>query len=120
MGVLDEHNRQHTYGNSMGLPTTVVGVSAQQSIDAHNRLVENAGKSVASGGQPIDGRDSLKLAIVFAVATLVLAIVAYMVGGVGAFAIGLIAFGSGIFCAVFAAATLIHGLKAIVAALLKR
>ncbi len=111
MGVLDDHNHQHTYGNSMGPPTSVVGVSAQQSIDAHRRLVESSVSSSATGTVPPGPRVHLTFALVSCAITLIAAIAAYFVGGVGAVAIGLVAVGAGLFSVVFFVAALIEALK---------
>ena len=111
MGVLDAHNHQHTYGNSLGPPTSVVGVSAQQSIDAHNRLVEASGASPATGSASPGSRAHFIFALISAAISLGVAFAAYLVGGVGAVALGLVAFCAGIFAAVFSVAALIDFLK---------
>ena len=111
MGVLDDHNHQHTFGNSLGPPTSAAAVSAQQSIDAHKRLVESAIASPSTGASAPGSRAYLKFALVSAGIGLVVAIAAYVVGGIGAVALGLVAAGAGIFAAVFLVAALIQGLK---------
>lgn len=106
MSVLDEHNRRHTFGNSLGLPTTAVGVSAQMAIDAQKRLVEGGTRS-GSPGRELNGRDYLIAAMISGAITLLAAFAAYAVGGIGAVAIGLIAFAAGMFGVAFTVAALI-------------
>lgn len=108
MGVLDDHNRQHTYGNSLGPPTSVVGVSAQQAIDASKRLQEQGGQG-SSGGQPLRWRDHLKIALVALAMSAVVAVAAYLVGGFGAVALGLVAVVSGLFGSIFLFIALVDG-----------
>jgi len=115
MGVLDEHNRQHTYGNTGGPPTSVVGASAQQAIDAQKRLAEGAGP-VASSGADLRGRDALRLAIGCGVLVAIAVVVAYAVGGMGAVVAGLLAVIAGIIGVVFLVVALINGAKAGVSA----
>lgn len=100
MGALDDHNRQHTYGSTLGPPTSVVGVSAQQAIDANRRLQEQ-GLSGSSVVQPARWRDHLKIAIMALIMCAALVVAAYMVGGIGAAALGLLAFLAGAFGCVF-------------------
>lgn len=111
MGALDDHNHQHTYGNSLGPPTSVAGVSAQQSIDAHRRLAEASASAPATGSVAPGSRAHLTFALVSGGVSLVAAIAAYAVGGIGAVAIGLVAVGAGIFTAVFLVAAVIEILK---------
>lgn len=119
MGVLDEHNRQHTYGNSLGPPNSVVGVSAQLAIDAHQRLVESAGRTPSSG-RPINGVECFYFAIGAGAIALIVVAVAYMLGGIAAVALGLIAFVAGIFAIVFLVAALINGAKSTVSAMISQ
>jgi hypothetical protein len=111
MGVIDDHNRQHTYGNSLGPPTSIVGVSAQQAIDANKRLAEG-GTQNASSGAPLRGKDHLKLALAGLIVSAIFVLAAYIVGGIGAVALGLIAFISGLFGIIFLIAALIDAAKA--------
>lgn len=108
MGVLDEHNHQHTHGSSLGPPTSVVGVSAQQAIDANRRLSETPG-SGASGGRPLRGRQQLRLALGSLVVAAVLALAAYQVGGFGAVALGLVAVIAALLGVIFLVAALFSG-----------
>lgn len=110
MSVLDEHNRQHTYGDSMGPPSSVVGVSAQQAINA-NRPALDAGGSQAPAREPLRGRDHLKLAAWGWAIAAVLAVAAYVVGGFGAVALGLVAFIAAMFGAIFLVGALVSGAK---------
>ncbi len=106
MSALDDHNRQHTYGNSLGPPTSVVGVSAQQAIDANKRgLGESAQSGTATA--PLRWKDHMKLALGGLIVAALAALAAYLVGGIGAVAFGLIAFLSGLFGAAFLIAALI-------------
>lgn len=109
MGALDDHNRQHTYGNSLGPPTSVVGVSAQQAIDANRRLQEQ-GAPASSSGQPVRWRDHLKIAIVALIICAALMVAAYMVGGIGAAALGLVAVVAGLFGGIFLIVALISAI----------
>jgi len=111
MGALDDHNHQHTYGNSLGPPTSAAGISAQQSIDAHNRLVESSMSAPAAGSVAPGARPHLVFAAVSGGIALTAAIAAYVVGGIGAVALGIVALGAGIFAAVFSVAAAIQGLK---------
>lgn len=111
MGALDDHNHQHTYGNSLGTPTSAAGVSAQQSIEAHNRLVESSASAPATGSVAPGWRAQLTFALISGGVSLVAAIAAYAVGGIGAVAIGLVAVGAGLFTVVFSIAAAIEGLK---------
>jgi hypothetical protein len=111
MGALDDHNRQHTYGNSLGPPTSVVGVSAQQAIDANKRLLEQ-GPSGSSSGGPLPGRDHLKLALGALAVSGAFALAAYLVGGFGAVALGLVAVIAAMFGVVFLIGALIGAAKA--------
>mgnify|MGYP000544720488 CR=1 FL=1 len=113
MGVLDDHNHQHTYGNSLGPPTSVVGVSAQQAIDANKRLAD--GGEQGSSGAALKAKDSLRLAIGFGVAALVAVVIAYMIGGIGAVAVGLLAVIAGMIAAIFLVVALINGAKSLAA-----
>lgn len=105
MGILDEHNRQHTYGNSMGPPTTVVGVSAQQSIDAQKRLAE--GRAPSGPGRALTAEESLRYAFITGGFALASAGIGYAIGGPAAFVGGLFAVLAGILCFVFLVASLI-------------
>jgi len=109
MGALDDHNHQHTYGNSLGTPTSAAGVSAQQSIDAHGRLVESAASAPATESVAPGSRAQLVFASISGGISLIAAIAAYVVGGIGAIAIGLVAVIAGIFTAVFLVAAAIQG-----------
>ena len=111
MGALDDHNHQHTYGNSLGPPTSVAGVSAQQSIDAHRRLVESPVSSPATGTGAPGSRAHLTFALVSTTIALVIGIAAYVVGGIGAVALGLVAAAAGLFAVVFFVIALIESLK---------
>ena len=113
MGPLDDHNRQHTYGNTLGPPTSVAGVSAQQAIDAHNRLVGVSASSPPTGSAPPSPRAHLIFALVSAAISLCAAIAAYLVGGIGAIAIGLVALIAGIFASFFLIAALVEFLKSL-------
>lgn len=106
MSALDDHNRQHTIGNSLGPTTSVVGVSAQQAIDANKR---GLGESTRSGTAtaPLRWKDHMKLALGGLLIAALAAIAAYIVGGIGAVALSVIAFLSGIFGASFLIAALI-------------
>jgi len=108
MGALDDHNHQHTYGNSLGTPTSVAGVSAQQSIEAHNRLVESSASAPATASVATGWRAQLTFALISGGISLIAAIAAYVVGGIGAVAIGLVAVIAGLFTAVFLVAAAIQ------------
>jgi hypothetical protein len=110
MGVVDDHNRQHTYGNSLGPPTSVVGVSAQQAIDANKRLLEQGGQG-SSANRPLRGRDHLKVALVALAISAVVALAAYMVGGFGAVALGLVSVISGLLGSIFLIVALVSAIK---------
>lgn len=105
MGVLDDHNQQHTHGGSLGPPTSVVGVSAQQAIDASRRLAAS-GAPESSGARPLRGREQLKLALGSLVVAAGLAFGAYLAGGIGAAALGLLAAIAGLFGVIFLVAAL--------------
>ncbi|HQU49801.1 MAG TPA: hypothetical protein PLM09_11870 [Casimicrobiaceae bacterium] len=109
MGVLDEHNRQHTYGNSLGPPTSVVGVSAQAAIDANRRRSDEGGNS-GSSGAALRWRDHLKIALWALVIAALIALAAYFVGGIGAVALGLVAFVAGLIGISFLVAALVSAL----------
>lgn len=111
MGVLDDHNHQYTYGNSLGPPTSVAGVSAQQSIDAHDRLVAASTSARATGSVAPGPRAHLVFASVSGAVSLAAAAAAYLIGGIGAVALGLVAVAAGSFTAVFLVAALIEFLK---------
>lgn len=111
MGVLDDHNRQHTYGDSLGPPTTVVGVSAQQAIDANRRPLD-AGTQGAPSGRALRGGEHLKLAIGGFIVAAVFVVAAWIVGGFGAVALGLLALIAGVFGVCFLVAALISAAKA--------
>lgn len=111
MGALDDHNRQHTFGNTLGPPTSVVGVSAQQAIDAHKRLVEASASAPPRGSIPPGPRPHFIFALISAAIALCAALAAYLVGGIGAVAIGLIALVAAIFAAILLVAALIEFLK---------
>ncbi len=116
MSIVDEHNRQHTYGSSLGPPTSVVGVSAQQSIDAHNRLVSAAGTGTSSAKAEPRSRHYYVAALVSAVIFAATVFAAYMVGGIGAVALGLVALIAGIFGVVFLISGVIQSAKSGIAA----
>lgn len=106
MSALDDHNRQHTIGNSLGPTTSVVGVSAQQAIDANKRgLGEPAHSGTATA--PLRWKDQMKLALGGLIVAALAALAAYLVGGIGAVALGLIAFLSGFFGVAFLVAALV-------------
>lgn len=111
MGVLDDHNRQHTHGDTLGPPTTVVGVSAQQAIDANRRALD-AGAQGTSSGRALRGGEHLKLAIGGFIVAAVFVVAAWIVGGFGAVALGLLALISGVFGVCFLVAALISAAKA--------
>lgn len=106
MSALDDHNHQHTYGNSLGPPSSVVGVSAQQAIDANKRGVGEAARSGIATA-PLRWKDHMKLALGGLVVAALATLAAYLVGGIGAMAFGLIAFLSGVFGAAFLTAAII-------------
>lgn len=105
MGVLDDHNYQHTHGNSLGPPTSVAGVSAQQAVDAQRRLAEGAVPG-ASGGRPLRWRGHLTLALVALAIAAGFALAAWGVGGFGAVALGLLAAVAALFGLIFLVAAL--------------
>lgn len=111
MGALDDHNRQHTHGNSLGPPASVVGVSAQQAIDANRRLLEQ-GPAGSSSGKAPGGRDHLKLALGALAVCAAFVVAAYRVGGFGAVALGLVAVIAAMFGVVFLIGALIGAAKA--------
>ncbi len=111
MGALDDHNRQHTHGHSLGPPTSVVGVSAQQAIDANRRLLEQSPRA-ASSGRPLGGRDHLKMGLGALVVCAGFALAAYLVGGFGAVALGLVAVIAAMFAVVFLIGALVGAAKA--------
>jgi hypothetical protein len=111
MGVLDDHNRQHTHGDTLGPPTTVVGVSAQQAIDANRRALD-AGAQGTSSSRTLHGKEHLKLAVGGLMISVVFALAAWIVGGIGAVALGLLAVISGLFGVCFLVAALISAAKA--------
>jgi zinc transporter ZupT len=112
VGVLDDHNRQHTYGNSLGPPTSVAGVSAQQAVDAHKRLVDGSAPVSSGAGGEMPWRSALWFAVGCGVIAIVLAVAAYAVGGIGAFALGLLAVVAGFIGMVFVVIALVQGAKA--------
>lgn len=111
MGALDDHNRQHTHGSSLGPPTSVVGVSAQQTIDANRRLLEQ-GTPGSSSGAALRGRDHLKVALGALAVCAVFVVAAYLVGGFGAVALGLVAVIAAMLGVVFLIGALIGAAKA--------
>lgn len=111
MSALDDHNRQHTYGNSLGLPTSVVGVSAQQTIDNHNRLVEASMRRGAATGEALGARAFFKGALIAGAIAGSAVVAAFVVGGIGAVAFGLIAFVAGAVAVVFLISALIQAVK---------
>ncbi len=111
MGALDDHNHQHTFGNSLGPPTSAAAVSAQQSIDAHKRLVESSVASPSTATSAPGSRAHLTFALVSAAIALAFAVAAYVIGGIGAVALGLVAAAAGVFAAVFLVTALIQGMK---------
>lgn len=110
MGVLDEHNHQHTHGNSLGPPTSVVGVSAKQAIDANKRLTET-GEQKYSSSSDLKWKDSLRLTIGFGSFALMAALIAYIIGGVGAVALGILAAIAGFLGLIFLIITLVSAIK---------
>lgn len=110
MGVLDDHNHQHTYGNGLGQPTSVVGISAQQAIDANKRLAESGGQNYSSSSD-LKWKSSLRLTIAFGSFALVAALIAYVIGGIGAVALGLLAAIAGFLGVIFIIITLISAIK---------
>lgn len=114
MGVLDDHNRQHTIGNSLGPPTSVAGVSAQQAIDANRRLpdADSQGARGASPGRALRGSEHFTLAAGASILAVGFALAAWFVGGIGAVALGLLAVVAGLFGVCFLVAALIVGAKA--------
>lgn len=118
MGTLDDHNKQHTYGNSLGPPTSVVGVSAQQAVDAHKRLAEG-GVTGSTPSAELSGKDGLRLALVCGVFVVIAVLIAYAVGGIVALVAGLLAVIAGIIGIVFLISALVAGAKSGVAVLLK-
>lgn len=106
MSTLDDHNRQHTIGNSLGPTTSVVGVSAQQAIDANKRGLGEPGHS-GTATAPLRSKDHMKLALGGLIVAALAGLAAYLVGGIGAVALGLIAFLSGFFGVAFLVAALV-------------
>lgn len=111
MSALDDHNRQYTFGNSLGPTTSVVGVSAQQAIDANKRGMGEAAQS-GTATRPLRWRDHMKLALGGLIIAGLAALAAYLVGGIGAVALGLLAVLSGIFGAAFLVAALVSAATA--------
>ena len=111
MSVLDEHNRQHTYGDNMGPPTSVVGVSAQEAINA-NRRASGEAASATGTHAPLRGGDHLKLAWGALALSAVFVAAAYVVGGFGAVALGLVAFIAAMFGIIFLVAALVRRMTA--------
>lgn len=110
MSALDDHNHQHTYGNSLGPPTSVAGVSAQQAIDANKRLAE-AGRPNYSPSSNLTWRGSLRLTIGFGSFAFLAAVIAYVIGGIGAVALGLLAAIAGFLGVIFLVITLIGAMR---------
>jgi uncharacterized membrane protein len=110
MGVLDDHNHQHTYGNSLGQPTSVAGISAQQTIDTNKRLTET-GEQNYSSSSSLKWKSSLRLTIAFGSFSLVAALIAYFIGGIGAVAVGLLGAIAGFLGATFLIITLITAVQ---------
>lgn len=110
MSLLNEHNQQHTYGNSLGPPGSVVGVSAQQAIDANKRLVEAGGRK-SSSSSDLKWRDGLRLAIGFLAFSFISAAPACVIGGIGAVACGLLSVVAGFLGVVFLVISLIAAIK---------
>lgn len=110
MSALDDHNHQHTYGNSLGPPTSVAGVSAQQTIDANKRLAEAGGQNYSSSSN-LKWRGSLRLTIGFGSFALIAAVIAYVIGGMGAVAVGLLAAIAGFLGVIFLVITIISAMK---------
>jgi len=106
MGVLDEHNRQHTFGTTSGPPTSVVGVSAQQAIDAQRRLAEGTGRT--AGARGMSARDTLVVGMGAGAVALVAVLAAFGVGGIGAVALALVALCAGLISVVFFVAALLR------------
>lgn len=110
MDAIDEHNHQHTYGNTAGPASSVVAIAAQQAIEANKRLAEGGGQRVtASAG--LGWRDSLRVTLGFGAVAVVAAGIAYVVGGIGLIALGLVAAISGFLCVIFSLITLAGALK---------
>lgn len=110
MGVLDDHNYQHTYGNKSGPPTSVVGVSAQQALDANKRLAEKVDINYSTGAG-LSWKDSLKVTLMFGSLFLVFTFIAYLIGGIGSVAFGLLAAISALLAVIFLIITLVSFLK---------
>lgn len=109
MGILDEHNHQHTFQNTFGPPTTVVGVSAQQTIETQRRLAEGSAGQGASGSAALESREALILAGVCGVIAGAAAMAAFMIGGIAALALALVTLIAGFLCALFAFSALLGG-----------
>lgn len=106
VSVLDDHNRQHTFGNSLGPPTSVAGVSAQQAIDANQRGLGEPDRHSATTA-PLRWKDHVNLAVGGSIVAGLAALAAYPVGGFGAVAFGLVALLAGIFGLAFLLAAII-------------
>lgn len=115
MSIIDEHNRQHTYGSSLGPPTSVVGVSAQQSIDAHHRPVSDAGRASSHARAGLSPRNYYVATLASGGLFVATTVAAYMIGGIGAVALGLVAVIAGMFGVVFLIAGVIQSAKSGVA-----
>lgn len=112
MGALDDHNRQHTYGNTFGPPTTAAGVSAQQAVDNQNRLInENAHSKASSSVAEPAAKSLFTFALVSGIIAVILLVAAYVVGGIGAAALGLLAVAAGFFTVLFLIMALIQAAK---------
>ena len=111
MSALDDHNRQHTYGSTLGPPTSVAGVSAQQAIDNQKRLVDAAGQPVSSSGQAAGAGAFFRFALIAGVLAAASAGGAYVVGGIGAFFLGLLAVVAGLFVVIFLISALLQAAK---------
>ena len=111
MSALDDHNRQHTYGSTLGPPTSVVGVSAQQAIDNHNRLIDESVRQGPATGDAPEAGAFYRATLISAGIAAAVGIAAYMVGGIGAVALGLVAAIAGIFCVLFLIIGLIQSAK---------
>lgn len=115
MGALDDHNYQHTFGNTLKPPSSVVGVSAQQAIDAQARRVESSVPESTTGTVAPNSRAYIIFALGSGGISVGLALVAAAVGGIGAVALGLVAVLAGLFTILFAVLAGIEAAKAFVA-----